>query len=549
MYYPLQILDISEFTYGEKAAGDDRGPLQTAERIDAIYNNMDLTGQWMRARFISLGNYLDTIEDRLLRQLLPSRPSSKTIDVVISRRLAETSKIFPFNITYGGGCDDLDQDQNNVTDNCEEDQYPPTLSYSESLERKVVCPEKLCLNEYFQSQDDAQLFIEAVLHGIDDCAGPEDVRMDFQQSGECGETKFIVTPVQIFPNTSDCHGTKLPGESMGVMVGLDEVAPTVTCGFLPDPSETSLSSSIDGKTLHIQEGSSSFVDTAFYFDIQENCPSDVKVEVKVKTNEFTDDEKLVVLAEMQSLGSVEQVFLYVAPQSCAGNSSGSTICRQDPATPLRFYEIQVVAADKAGNKGNATCWVIVKPDGAGNSDRSFLSSNDLQNAVTNSTIRIPLSKLDLTWNNAVAPSEMPSSAPSISIQPSEMPSSTPSSAPSISIQPSEMPSSEPSISIQPSEMPSSTPSSVPSAVPSSLPSSAPSETPSSAPSAAKNVEYVGNDGSPTSAYPLGRCQGECDTNEDCEGDLICFQRDPGDPVPGCLGGEDDTSKNDFCISP
>jgi hypothetical protein len=498
----LQILDISEFTYGEKAAGDDRGPLQTAERVDAIYNNMDLTGQWMRDRFISLGNYLDTIEDRLLRQLLPSRPSSssRVSRGETSRRLAETSRNVTFNITYGGGCDDLDQDRDNVTDNCEEDQFPPSLSYPESLERKIICSENLCLNEYFQSQDDAKLFIEAVLHGIDDCAGPEDVRMDFQQSGECGETKFEVTPVQIFPNTSDCHGTELPGDSMVVKVGLDEETPDVTCGFLPDPSETSISSSADGKTLHILEGSASFVDTAFYFDIQENCPGDVKVEVKVKTNEYTgtENEKLVALSAMQSLGSVEQVFLYVAPQSCVGNSAGSAICRQDPATPLRFYEIQVVAVDKAGNKGNATCWVIVKPDGAGNSERSFLSSNDLQNAVTNSTTRIPLSKLDLTWNNAVAPSEMPSSAPSISMQPT----------------------------------------------------AAPSEMPSPAPTAAtKNVEYVGNDGSPASAYPLGECQGECDSDEDCEGELICFQRDPGDPVPGCLGGEDDTSRNDFCISP
>jgi hypothetical protein len=501
---PLQILDFSEFQYGEDAESGNQEPIQTYERVDAIYKNMDLTGKWMRERFITMGNYLDTIEDRLLRQLLPSRPSSTRSTSETSRRLAGASTTFTtsnnvtFNKTYGGGCDNLDQDRDNVTDNCVEDQYPPSLSFPELLERNVVCSENLCLNEYFQSQDEAEAFIEAVLHGTDDCAGPEDVRMDFQQSGECGETKFEVTPVQIFPDTSDCHGTELPGDSMVVKVGLDEGAPDVTCGFLTDPSESSISSSADGKTLHIQEGSASFVDTAFYFDIQENCPGDVKVEVKVKTNEFSDNEKIVVLAEMQSLGSVEQVFLYVAPQSCSGNSAGSAICRQDPATPLRLYEIQVVAVDKAGNKGDATCWVIVKPDGAGNSERSFLSSDDLQDAVTNSTTRIPLSKLDLTWNNVLAPSEMPSSAPSISMQPTAAPSEMPSPAPT---------------------------------------------------AAAKNVEYVGNDGSPTSAYPLGECQGECDSNEDCEGELICFQRDPGDPVPGCLGGEDDTSRNDFCISP
>jgi hypothetical protein len=33
----------------------------------------------------------------------------------------------------------------------------------------------------------------------------------------------------------------------------------------------------------------------------------------------------------------------------------------------------------------------------------------------------------------------------------------------------------------------------------------------------------------------GLCEGDCDTNDDCEGDLVCYQRDPGDDIPGCDG--------------
>ena len=33
------------------------------------------------------------------------------------------------------------------------------------------------------------------------------------------------------------------------------------------------------------------------------------------------------------------------------------------------------------------------------------------------------------------------------------------------------------------------------------------------------------------------CEGDCDNDEDCEGDLICFQREPYDPVPGCQGSD------------
>jgi hypothetical protein len=47
-------------------------------------------------------------------------------------------------------------------------------------------------------------------------------------------------------------------------------------------------------------------------------------------------------------------------------------------------------------------------------------------------------------------------------------------------------------------------------------------------------------------YPLGRCEGDCDKDSECAGSLICYQRDRGDPVPGCVGT--DTSSRDYCVS-
>jgi hypothetical protein len=43
-------------------------------------------------------------------------------------------------------------------------------------------------------------------------------------------------------------------------------------------------------------------------------------------------------------------------------------------------------------------------------------------------------------------------------------------------------------------------------------------------------------------------QGDCDSNSDCRGDMVCFQRNENDPVPGCVGGEDDGSRTDYCIA-
>lgn len=47
--------------------------------------------------------------------------------------------------------------------------------------------------------------------------------------------------------------------------------------------------------------------------------------------------------------------------------------------------------------------------------------------------------------------------------------------------------------------------------------------------------------------PCGQCQGDCDSNRDCAGDLVCFQKSGKKPVPGCSGS--DSSRTDFCIDP
>lgn len=45
--------------------------------------------------------------------------------------------------------------------------------------------------------------------------------------------------------------------------------------------------------------------------------------------------------------------------------------------------------------------------------------------------------------------------------------------------------------------------------------------------------------------PLWKCEGDCDTNADCKGNLTCFQRSGNEDIPGCnKGGE---SGFDYCI--
>ena len=57
---------------------------------------------------------------------------------------------------------------------------------------------------------------------------------------------------------------------------------------------------------------------------------------------------------------------------------------------------------------------------------------------------------------------------------------------------------------------------------------------------------VGDNDNPSSAFPLQECEGDCDTDEDCDLDLICQLRDDVEEVPGCIGKG--SPGQDYCRS-
>ena len=52
-------------------------------------------------------------------------------------------------------------------------------------------------------------------------------------------------------------------------------------------------------------------------------------------------------------------------------------------------------------------------------------------------------------------------------------------------------------------------------------------------------------------YLCGECQGDCDSDGDCEEGLLCLQRSGFDDVPGCKGegGSRDMYGKDICYKP
>ena len=52
---------------------------------------------------------------------------------------------------------------------------------------------------------------------------------------------------------------------------------------------------------------------------------------------------------------------------------------------------------------------------------------------------------------------------------------------------------------------------------------------------------------PFEKFPLQLCEGDCDNDDHCAEGLMCFQRNANDTVPGCIGGDTDIQKTDYCI--
>eukprot|EP00977_Amphora_coffeiformis_P013338 scaffold3471_cov175-Amphora_coffeaeformis.AAC.12 len=354
--------EISKFTYGEVAELGNVEPIQTGERVKAIYDNMVLTGNYLQRRFQGVNDYLERMENRLVRALAPPSAPGPAPETVAS----PSNPNITFVVRNGVGCDGLDQDGDSVEDNCEEDRFPPSLRLTSKASTSFVCEVDYCLEERFRTQTEAITFLNAVFDVVDDCSAPEFVQKVIEQNPGtvCEKTRFEIIPVQTFPENSTCADVTLPGISAIVELGLDTSAPTVLCGFQVDRSDDDRRVSPDSKTLVIpSERKSSFVDTLLFQTTADNCPGPLRRMVTVQSNEFVYGTNSVVLINQENTedGSVVPR-LFVNPQSCAdGSQDDATICDPDPVSDFRFYEVKISVTDAVGNEAVDTCRVIVEP--------------------------------------------------------------------------------------------------------------------------------------------------------------------------------------------
>jgi hypothetical protein len=76
---------------------------------------------------------------------------------------------------------------------------------------------------------------------------------------------------------------------------------------------------------------------------------------------------------------------------------------------------------------------------------------------------------------------------------------------------------------------------------------APTPTPPTAPVAPGTLSITGDNNVPPEAFPMNMCEGDCDEDSDCRGNLVCYQRDDVDTalIPGC-SGIPDVDGSDYC---
>ncbi|CAB9521159.1 beta-induced protein ig-h3 [Seminavis robusta] len=163
-----------------------------------------------------------------------------------------------------------------------------------------------------------------------------------------------------------------------------------------------------------------------------------------------------------------------------------------------------------------------------------------------------------------APTTAPTFAPTFADTDTDTETAAPTFTPTVpdTQSPTQSPTQGPTVA--PTDVPTGgtdDPTASPSQTPTESPSIQPSTTPSESPSQAPTYLYL--DLNITHGYlpplvfvgdqvfvnlrPLGLCRGDCDADQDCIDELVCFQRDLLEPVPGCSG--EGLASIDYCVKP
>ena len=159
------------------------------------------------------------------------------------------------------GCDELDSDGDGDVDVCE-DRYPPNIvsRNAEIFRCDDDNTNKLCYtDQWFKSAKHVENFLSYQFPAADDCAPTAKLGVNITyEDGSCGDTVYTITPFQDYPSCNNqtdvgpfnlTFVNPLPGASREVTVQLDDIAPAIECGFVPNAESINVIKD-DKKTLY-----------------------------------------------------------------------------------------------------------------------------------------------------------------------------------------------------------------------------------------------------------------------------------------------------------
>jgi hypothetical protein len=167
----------------------------------------------------------------------------------------------------GQGCDGIDQNCDEVTDECEEDQVPPTIRLTKSPPKTP-----------FKLVEEARSFLDQYIQVSDDCAAKLDVDIALANGPDCTECEFLVT-------ATDERCVSFGGaanSTMSFVLRVDSTGPAIRCGFFLPQDQNSVPGGFDpceglsppfpdeGDFLHIERScfDNDLIDVEFWYQIE-----------------------------------------------------------------------------------------------------------------------------------------------------------------------------------------------------------------------------------------------------------------------------------------
>jgi len=333
-------------------------PFKAVADLEGAVNNIEVTIEDIQVTATTVSQTVGAIEDKIDAFGKP----------FIGARLLRSGEDVVFR---GDGCDGVDNNNNDMVDECAEDTSPPVVTVDGTIP------------DSFESVTEANEWFHANLLGTDDCAVDVDLQFvsNFTQVEDTNQ--YVITVKAVDCRCESIGEGAFESSERTFTITIDGDAPVVTCGFDKEQDPLYINSPIEnpnGTAALIPTGTfddplfisyeteqADLVDVGLSYNVTDASDID-NVRIKVFSSEIElnqRDRRMAEIFETAVLNGpnsedfdVFEVFL--APFTCDQQGLGPGSCKKYSANPgvnTRTYQIKIIATDSVGNVGETECYV------------------------------------------------------------------------------------------------------------------------------------------------------------------------------------------------